>query len=772
MDHWRMLPARAGILCRALARCLIGLALPGCLMGVLRVSGATTGADAIVLVNSSSAKCSDFQHWLQPYLDNFGVPYTVQDVSTNASTANLTNYALIIIGHKQLDTNHSYLDTKAQANISYAVSNGVGLVNFDNDLSVAALPRYQFAQDVFGFGYGGAVTGTNAVFPPTEPSSRLHYITALHQTNETISLRASMSLAGITIPTNATAVLLSSGHPLLVVSKPGLGRAVQWASYDWTLVSVLGPLEGLDDTVWRSLVWAARKPFVMRGLPNFVTMRVDDCEGPFWWAHMAINAGFKPFLPFFLNNINQTNADDLRSMVTNGNATTSIHSFTASTMFYFNHLTETNYSDSVISNNYYIGTQWHLTHGIPISKIVATHYSEMGTNAFGGLLQWGVEFFPIEVVPGAVEYGTNPAPWLIAGPYRYYETPQQGQIHLPMYYADFLTVPGHPEMNGKFFNCYTEIRDAGSCGEWCPNNGDVATVIARGTAILKRGLDSLVLPTLFTHEWYIHQTSCCGSLAGTISSNNWRAILSGITNNLAAYKPLFVTLDYGDQYIRATRTSRITSSQFDLASGEVNVSLSGYADLDTSVKVFMGADNAISNFVGTIAAFTNQVTITAATISTPPEILLQPASRTNHAGSTADFTVNAGGTTLSYHWLKNVSAISQATNPTLVLLAVTPSDAAAYTVIVSNIDGAITSSPATLSVVAPLEISSIRVSNGVASVSWNAIPGNNYSLQNNDLLEQTNWNQSSILQATGNTATANDPLLDSTQRFYRVFLLP
>ena len=767
-----MLPARAGILCRALARCLIGLALPGCLMGVLRVSGATTGADAIVLVNSSSAKCSDFQHWLQPYLDNFGVPYTVQDVSTNASTANLTNYALIIIGHKQLDTNHSYLDTKAQANISYAVSNGVGLVNFDNDLSVAALPRYQFAQDVFGFGYGGAVTGTNAVFPPTEPSSRLHYITALHQTNETISLRASMSLAGITIPTNATAVLLSSGHPLLVVSKPGLGRAVQWASYDWTLVSVLGPLEGLDDTVWRSLVWAARKPFVMRGLPNFVTMRVDDCEGPFWWAHMAINAGFKPFLPFFLNNINQTNADDLRSMVTNGNATTSIHSFTASTMFYFNHLTETNYSDSVISNNYYIGTQWHLTHGIPISKIVATHYSEMGTNAFGGLLQWGVEFFPIEVVPGAVEYGTNPAPWLIAGPYRYYETPQQGQIHLPMYYADFLTVPGHPEMNGKFFNCYTEIRDAGSCGEWCPNNGDVATVIARGTAILKRGLDSLVLPTLFTHEWYIHQTSCCGSLAGTISSNNWRAILSGITNNLAAYKPLFVTLDYGDQYIRATRTSRITSSQFDLASGEVNVSLSGYADLDTSVKVFMGADNAISNFVGTIAAFTNQVTITAATISTPPEILLQPASRTNHAGSTADFTVNAGGTTLSYHWLKNVSAISQATNPTLVLLAVTPSDAAAYTVIVSNIDGAITSSPATLSVVAPLEISSIRVSNGVASVSWNAIPGNNYSLQNNDLLEQTNWNQSSILQATGNTATANDPLLDSTQRFYRVFLLP
>ena len=29
---------------------------------------------------------------------------------------------------------------------------------------------------------------------------------------------------------------------------------------------------------------------------------------------------------------------------------------------------------------------------------------------------------------------------------------------MPMFYADWLTVPGHPELNGKFFNCYTEIE--------------------------------------------------------------------------------------------------------------------------------------------------------------------------------------------------------------------------------------------------------------------------------------------------------------------------
>lgn len=289
--------------------------------------------------------------------------------------------------------------------------------------------------------------------------------------------------------------------------------------------------------------------------------------------------------------------------------------------------------------------------------------------------------------------------------------------------------------------------------------------------MLKRSLDSLVLPNLFTHEWYIHPTSCCGSTA--ISSNNWRAILSGITNNLSSYKPAYVTLDYGNQYVRATRTSRITSSQFDPASGEVSVSVSGYADLDTSVKVFIGADNQISNYVGTIVAFTNPVTVTAATVSMPPVITSQPASRTNHAGTTAEFSVGADGTGLSFWWLKNAAAVSQATNPTLVLPAVTASDAGVYSAIVSNSYGALTSSVAGLMVAAPLVINSLRVSNGVASVSWNAIPGNSYSLQNKGALGQTNWNEPGpVLQATGNTATASESAISSTQRFYRVFLLP
>jgi len=48
----------------------------------------------------------------------------------------------------------------------------------------------------------------------------------------------------------------------------------------------------------------------------------------------------------------------------------------------------------------------------------------------------------------------------------------------------------------------------------------------------KRALDSQVLATIFSHEWYI----------APVSTANWQAILQGVTNNLASYHPRYVTL--------------------------------------------------------------------------------------------------------------------------------------------------------------------------------------------------------------------------------------
>ena len=63
------------------------------------------------------------------------------------------------------------------------------------------------------------------------------------------------------------------------------------------------------------------------------------------------------------------------------------------------------------------------------------------------------------------------------------------------------------------------------------------------------------------------------SIRRCVRTANWQAILQGITNNLASYNPIYVTLDYASQYVRATRTSRLLSSGYDPVSGQVTAHL-------------------------------------------------------------------------------------------------------------------------------------------------------------------------------------------------------
>lgn len=103
-----------------------------------------------------------------------------------------------------------------------------------------------------------------------------------------------------------------------------------------------------------------------------------------------------------------------------------------------------------------------------------------------------------------------------------------------------MTIPGHPEFDWQFFNCLTEIRDDPNY-EWVPMNSDVAGGISRGTQQLKRALDGMALGTFFTY----------GGWPDGITPANFRAVLQGITNNIASYNPVYVTMDEASKYARA-----------------------------------------------------------------------------------------------------------------------------------------------------------------------------------------------------------------------------
>jgi hypothetical protein len=107
------------------------------------------------------------------------------------------------------------------------------------------------------------------------------------------------------------------------------------------------------------------------------------------------------------------------------------------------------------------------------------------------------------------------------------------------------------------------------------------------------------------------------------------------------------------------------------------------------------------------ALSSNEVAQLYAIESTPPSITTPPSTQTAEMGSIASFSVDVtntppGGT--YYQWyLSGTNALGSATSASLELANVQPAQAGAYTVVVTNLLGAVTSAPALLSVIAPVE---------------------------------------------------------------------
>jgi hypothetical protein len=569
-------------------------------------------ADALVIVNSASPGFSDFGQRIQPYLKNFGVPYAVLDLAWQPLDSSIENYPLLIIGHKQIGAACTNLDDPAQTELTAAVRKGTGLVNFDSDLQLAGTNRYQFIQDIFGFGYNGMLSVSNVIIMAPPLGDRMHFITALHDVNDFYYYHTpTNSLIPRLVLSNATALAESRENPIIVVANFGLGRAVQWATYDWMAPESVGPLGGLDDLVWRGFVWAAQKPFVLRGLPPFLTLRMDDVAGendptvpPFWWVNIANEFGFKPWMGLFIDYIDARKGSAVRDLVNAGLATAAIHAFRDNHEVYFSGGGGVSYPDDVLSNNIAQCQQFLANNSIHHSSVLIAHSGDLGTNTAWALQALGVEFPFVKSYPGTLQS----APWLMIGPYRLYDRQQPGNISWPTWYADFLKVPGHPEFS-RFFNCGTEIRNY-CLNEWCPSpaTNDLAETIRRGTEQLKRSFDSFALATLFTHEFRLISNAYAPPVSEIISTDLWRAQLQGIVSQLASYQPIYVTLDEACRYARATRTSQLESSTFDPDSGIVTATFSGTAEVATVAYTFIETNGVITNFIWNVPPFTDGMT--------------------------------------------------------------------------------------------------------------------------------------------------------------------
>jgi hypothetical protein len=479
---------------------------------------------ALVVVNSSSSYYSDYTTYIKPYLDYFGIPYDVCNVASS-SLPSFYDYAVIIFGHRNVYTS-GYPITQLES----AISDGVGLYSFDPHL-------FDYSSS-----FTSLISSRSLSSGQITISNYSHYITLYHApdvynpNSNIIELENSLSVTqnsnltgGITLATMSSG---SQNVSLLQVAAFGNGKIVKWCSYGWVFDNILGPVYGMDDLIWKGIVWAARKAFVLQGLPPFVTMRVDDTDGSgsgvienFEWIKICNQYGIIPWVGTFNNEIRPSNIPTLKYLIDNNLATAFPHAFNGDDFIYFNHQNLPSFDPAA---NVRAARDFYITHGLKFSKYLVPHFYEISSEALSEVRNLGAEFIATHMLPDQFYFASPSTPWINCGPYRINRY-GNASGYVPVYYA------GYVNLNGiEFFNCLIEITDDGGY-EWYPDS-DVTSTVARGIRHLLRSFHSMALASLFTHEYFL----------ASISISNWREIISQITSNITEYNPEYRSTDYAN----------------------------------------------------------------------------------------------------------------------------------------------------------------------------------------------------------------------------------
>ena len=540
---------------------------------------------ALVIVNETSLGYSGYLDYIKPYLDNFGIPYDVFNSSSPTGHPVFNNYAVVIFGHKNVYTGIAPNEYPI-ADLNAALDLGVGLYSFDPNL-------FNFSSGIFSSPVSPTTVSTNKI----NIVNTSHFITRLHAYDsfnvpineagdlysnnygvitlirDTLAFQNSSLLGGTDLATMSDGTNLVS---LLEVYEYGARRIVKWNSYNWAILRILGPLYGMDDLIWRGIVWASRKPFVMQGLPPMVTMRVDDVYGTgngvnvitnFEWINICNEFGLIPWCGTF-QTILPNNLILFKTILDNNKATAAPHAFSEYSSIYFNH----DYGDFNPDFDPVLNTQiaqaYYADNGLKMSNYVVPHYYEIDPAAVTAIQNMGIEFIGTHMPFGST-YGST---WLSCGPYRLNPNfTRSSSIALPAYYGDYY--PG----NSNLFNCITEIRDDDGY-EWAPAGYDLDNSIAQGARQLTRAISSMVLPTLFSHEYHFD-----------MGSDDFRTIMAGITSAISKYNPEYTSMDYAVKYIR--ERNKIEINEVSINNDLVNITYAGTNDLDTRCYLFTEGTN-------------------------------------------------------------------------------------------------------------------------------------------------------------------------------------
>jgi hypothetical protein len=570
----------------------------------------------LVLADSSQPESLHLPEALYAALGHWGMPYQVLDLAHEPlDAARLAGHAAVVIAQEHLG---SRLSAEAVGALLGAVEGGLGLVSGDHDLEPYGA-AYRDALGLAGTGIGGRLVlgGVDGVGVPRND----HYVTYTRDAGSQVALRQPVPMLRTRVA-GAGQVLAEApdGAPLLVAARLGQGKLVQWllSPKVWTH-PYLGHARGLDDLFWKGIVWATRKPFVMKAMPPFVRARFDDCNG--WWRDAADLAwvdvwnahGHVPSLSVCMRAITAGGAAGLRRLVQGGRAEVAPHTLKPATSIYFADEHGVEYSErqfrEIVDEVKGLLARW----GIRPSPILSDHDHGWSWRVVPMLHELGIEFKMNITLPGEgwedVHVDWRPAPYglmdyaldYLPDPlghlfvvFNHYAAFEHARAYLPDGRFLYNRPGGFGPYKWDFLNGLTTYQAAQATNQ-------VEAAAQRLADHTRLGLDSLFFGGSISHSHFLRELSLA----------EWEALLTRYEALTARYDKRNVGYDHVAYYARAHADSHLAHADFQPGGG-FHCRLTGRATVPLELYVYRDSDAGAEHRFEAVPAFEGSQDVTFA----------------------------------------------------------------------------------------------------------------------------------------------------------------
>ena len=231
-----------------------------------------------------------------------------------------------------------------------------------------------------------------------------------------------------------------------------------------------------------------------------------------------------------------------------------------------------------------------------------------------------------------------------------------------------------------------------------------------------------------TYQWRLNTVDLPGKTSASLVLSNVQASQAGgysvvATNSVSSATSRTALLTVSTSAIAPQITSGPATQGANLGGGaSLSVTATGTAPLayqwyhdtvamtgQTNATLTLASLTSVDAGAYTVTVTNSAGTVTSAaatlTLNYPPSITTQPAAQSAAVGGTASFGVTVtGASPINYQWFKAGQPIAGATSASLSLSTIQVSDAAVYSVVVTNSLGTATSAGALLTVTAPPRI--------------------------------------------------------------------